>query len=143
MKHCFSYISASNDVVVDLREVSGNVISTPDCSSMWGTSLPQDNICFGDRERGPCSVSIFMALYIINFTFYTHGFMLDVRVPVRPSVRRSYVRPFFVSDNLSKNQWIFTKLGMCIDIVDVLFGISSNFYGVICPRHAHIFVSGR
>ena len=38
------------------------------------------------------------------------------------------------------HQWIFTKLGMCIDIVEIWFGIangqiSSNFYGVICPRH--------
>ena len=37
---------------------------------------------------------------------------------------------------------------MCIDIVEIWFGIangqiSSNFYGVICPRHAHIFVSGQ
>ena len=44
----------------------------------------------------------------------------------------------FLDDNLSKHQWIFTKLGMCIDIVDIWFGnangqISSNFYGVICP----------
>ena len=100
MKHCFSYISASNDVVVDLREVSGNVISTPDCSSMWGTSLPQDNICFGDRERGPCSVSIFMALYTINFTFYTpprnSGGVLWFHVGrpcVCPFVSRTSVRP--------------------------------------------------
>ena len=51
----------------------------------------------------------------------------------------------FPNDNLSKCQWIFTKLGMCIDIVDIWFGIangpiSSNFDGVICPRHAHIFI---
>ena len=53
----------------------------------------------------------------------------------------------FPDDNLSKNQWIFTKLGMCIDIVEIWFGIangqiSSIFDGIICPRHAHIFVSG-
>ena len=59
-------------------------------------------------------------------------------VSVRPSVCS------FPDDNLSKHQWIFTKLGMCIDIVDIWFGIangqiSSNFYGVICPRHTHIF----
>ena len=44
---------------------------------------------------------------------------------VRPSVRFSF-------PNLSKHQWIFTKLGMCTDIVDIWFGIangriSSNF----------------
>ena len=50
----------------------------------------------------------------------------------------------FPDDNLSKHQLIFTKLGMCIDIVDIWSGIangqiSSNFNGVIFPRHAHIF----
>ena len=53
----------------------------------------------------------------------------------------------FPDDNLSKHQWIFTKLGMCIYIVEIWFGIangqiSSIFDGVICPRHAHIFVFG-
>ena len=53
----------------------------------------------------------------------------------------------FPDDNLTKHQWIFTKLGMCIDIVEIWFRIangqiSSNFDGVICPRHVHIFVSG-
>ena len=54
----------------------------------------------------------------------------------------------FPDDNLSKHKWIFTKLGMCIDIVEICFGIAngqilSNFDGVICPRHAHICVSRR
>ena len=66
------------------------------------------------------------------------------------SVHLSYVRPSvlfsFPDDNLSKHQWIFTKLVMWIDILEVWFGIAngqilSNFYGVICSRHAHIFVS--
>ena len=66
---------------------------------------------------------------------------------VRPSVIRPSIRFSFPDDNLSKHQWIFTKLGTCIDIVKVGFGIAngqilSNFYGVICLRHAHIFVSG-
>ena len=74
-----------------------------------------------------------------------------IRVSVRPSVRRTYVRPsvrfLFPDDNLSKHQWIFTKLGTCIDIVEIWFGIANgqislNVYGVICPRHANIFVSG-
>ena len=26
---------------------------------------------------------------------------------------------FLFPDNLSKHQWIFTKLGMCIDIVEI------------------------
>ena len=63
-----------------------------------------------------------------------------------PLVVRESVRFLFLDDNLSKRQWIFTKLGMCIDIVEIWFGIangqiSSIFDEVICPRHAHIFVS--
>ena len=66
------------------------------------------------------------------------------------SVRQSSVRPSvhisFADDNLNKCQWIFTKLGMCIDIAEIWFGIangqiSSIFDGVICPRH--MLVSGR
>ena len=55
------------------------------------------------------------------------------------SICQSYVHPFFLflDDNLSKHKWIFTKLGMCIDIVEICFGIangqiSSNFYGATC-----------
>ena len=64
------------------------------------------------------------------------------------SVHPSVIHFSFPDDNLSKHQWIFNKLGMCIDIVDMWFGIangqiSSNFYRVICPRHAHIFASRR
>ena len=71
-----------------------------------------------------------------------YGFTLVVRESVRPFVSFS-----FPDDNLSKHQWIFTKLGMCIDIVEIWFGIANGeilsiFDGVICPRHAHIFVSG-
>ena len=51
----------------------------------------------------------------------------------------------FPDYNLSKQLWNFTKLGKCIGIVKILFGIangqiSSNFT-VTCPRHAHIFVT--
>ena len=72
---------------------------------------------------------------------------MSVCPSVRTSVSRTSVRISFPDDNLSKHQLIFTKLCMCIDIVEIWFGItngqiSSNFDGVICPRHAHIFVSG-
>ena len=68
-----------------------------------------------------------------------YDFMLDVRVSVRPLVVHPSIHFSFPDDNLSKHQWIFTKLGMCIDIVEIWFEIangqiSSNFYGVICPR---------
>ena len=54
----------------------------------------------------------------------------------------------FPDDNFSKYEGILTKLSIYIYIEEVWFGvangqISSNFYRVICPRHAHIFVSGR
>ena len=54
----------------------------------------------------------------------------------------------FPDDNLSKCPLTFTKLGMCIDIVDIYIGIangqiSANFDGFICLRHVHIFVSRR
>ena len=55
------------------------------------------------------------------------GFTLDDRVFVCLSVHI-----LFPDDNLSKHQWIFTKFGMCIDVVEIWFGttngqISSNF----------------
>ena len=62
------------------------------------------------------------------------GFTLDARVSVRPSVRPSVrqssvclpVRLLFPDDSLSKHQWIFTKLGMCIDIVEIRLGIANG-----------------
>ena len=78
-----------------------------------------------------------------------YGLTLDIRVFVRLSVHQSFVHPS-VSPSIFRFwmiTWENTKLGMCIDILDIWFGIangqiSSNFFGVICPRHAHIFVSG-
>ena len=60
---------------------------------------------------------------------------------IRLSVVRLSIRISFPDENLSKHQWIFTKLGVCIDIVEICFGIangqiSSNFDGVTCPRQA-------
>ena len=53
------------------------------------------------------------------------GFRLDVQVSVRPSSTSIHpsVQFLFLDDNLSKHQWIFMKLGMCIDIVEIWFGI--------------------
>ena len=47
-------------------------------------------------------------------------------------------RPYFPDDNFSKCQGILTKLGTCIDMKEILFGIangqvSSVFDRVICP----------
>ena len=46
----------------------------------------------------------------------------------------------FPDNNLSKHQWIFTKLGTCIDIVEIWFGIANGqifsvFDWVICPQY--------
>ena len=54
----------------------------------------------------------------------------------------------FLDDNFSKYQWIFTKLGMCIDIVDICFWIangriSSIFDSVICQQYIRILLSGQ
>ena len=62
---------------------------------------------------------------------------------VCPSVCLSNVCPsdiLFPDYNLSKCQWIFTKLGTCIDIVETWFGnaneqILSIIDRVICPQH--------
>ena len=99
------------------------------------------------RQLIPKAIEVDDILIIPRHTIVVgyYGFTFDIRVsvhPICPSVRFS-----FLDDNLSKHQWILTKLGMCIDIVDIWFGIangriSSIFYGVICPRHAHIYVSG-
>ena len=74
--------------------------------------------------------------------------MMDIMVSrwtsVCPSARLSYVCPslfVFQDDNLSKYQWFFTKLGMCIDIEEIWFGIANgqilSILTVIC-RHTSI-----
>ena len=32
----------------------------------------------------------------------------------------------FTDDNVSKYQWLYTKLGMCIDIVEIWYGIANG-----------------
>ena len=54
---------------------------------------------------------------------------MSVCLSIRPSVvHLSASRFSFQDDSLSKLQWIFTKLGMCIDIVDIWFGITNWSY---------------
>ena len=45
---------------------------------------------------------------------------------VCPSVVRPSVRISFLDDNLSKYQWIFSKLGICINLVEIWFGIANG-----------------
>ena len=63
---------------------------------------------------------------------------LSVRPSVRPSVSRPSVRRFrFPDHNLSKHRWIFTKVGMCIDIVEIWFGIANaqrQMFTELCAR---------
>ena len=51
-----------------------------------------------------------------------YGFT-SVRLSVRLSVSRTSICISFPDDNLSKHEWIFTKLGMCIDIVEIGLGL--------------------
>ena len=67
---------------------------------------------------------------------------------VRPSVYCTYLHPFvrfwFPHDNLSKHQWIFTKLGMCIDKLwrsglGLLMGKFRQFLTELSARDVPIF----
>ena len=64
------------------------------------------------------------------------------------SIHLSVVHPSicfsFPDDNLSKHQWIFIKLGLCIDIVEIWFGIAdgqilSIFFMELSARDTPIF----
>ena len=59
---------------------------------------------------------------------------------------RGNARPYFCfpDDNLSKYQWIFTKLGMCIDIVEtsglgLLMGKFHQFLTAVSARDMSVF----
>ena len=58
----------------------------------------------------------------------------------------SYIHIFFFpDDNLSRYQWIFTKLHVCIDTVEICFGIANGqiltILTLICPQHFLFFIS--
>ena len=60
-----------------------------------------------------------------------NGFLLAVPVSVHlayvcSSVVDTYGHPYFPFWMMSKYQWIFTKLDMCIDIVEISFGIANG-----------------
>ena len=67
---------------------------------------------------------------------------------VCPSVCHMSIHLFlfsFPDDNSSKYQKIFTELGLCIDIVEIWFGLLMGkffqFLTVIFPQHVLIFIS--
>ena len=41
----------------------------------------------------------------------------------------------FQDNNSSKSQWIFTKLDMCIDIVEIWFGIANGQISSVFDRY--------
>ena len=53
---------------------------------------------------------------------------------------------YFLDNNLGKYECIFTKLGMCIDILEIWFGIAneqiSSILTEVSARHMSIFISG-
>ena len=61
--------------------------------------------------------------------------------------RLSNIHLYFHFRTINECQWIFTKLSMCINIVEIWYGItngrnSSIFYRVTCPQHVwFLFVS--
>ena len=40
----------------------------------------------------------------------------------------------FLDDNFTKYQWIFTKLSVCIDVVDICFGLLMVEFHLFCDR---------
>ena len=106
---------------------------------LWGELKEYQNMSlYGEIGKK----SVFISRHTIVAGYY--GFTLDIHVSIRqPSVHPSVFR--FRMITWVKHQWIFTKLGLCIDIVEIWFGIfngqiSSNFYRIICLRHDDIFV---
>ena len=55
---------------------------------------------------------------------------------ILPSVIHLSVCFSFPDDNLSKHQWIFTKLGMCIDIADLGL-LMDKFCQIVAELSAH------
>ena len=99
-------------------------------------SFPDDNLCKHQKfsQNLVCALILWRSGLELLMVKFSRSYMPETR-PIFS----------FLDDNLSKHQWNFTKLCVCLDIVEIWFGIangqiSSNFDGVICPRHAHIFV---
>ena len=116
----------------------------------WGGSLwvlysflfPWQKFQWNVRFVNNLFLVIFKTRHKIVAGYY--GLTLDVHVSVRPSVVRPSVRPFFRFRVItSKHQWIFFKLGMCIDIMVIWFGIANGqislFFTELSARDTPIF----
>ena len=55
----------------------------------------------------------------------------DFAADVHVSIHLLSIRILLPDDNFSKHQWIFTKLGMYIDIVEIWFWISNGQISLI------------
>ena len=62
---------------------------------------------------------IYIPRHMIMAEYY--GFMLVIRVSIHPSYVHTVLPSIFLfpGDSLSKFQWIFPKLGMCIDSMEI------------------------
>ena len=78
---------------------------------------------------GFCTCPIFF-LFIPRH--YDSGGVYDITLAVRVSVRPSVFS--FLDGNLSKCRWIATKLGVCIDIVEIWFRIVNGQISSIFDR---------
>ena len=87
------------------------------------------------------SVIVFIPNHTIVVGYY--GSTLDIRVSVSLSIHLTSIPPFVHSYFCffmitSKCQWIFTKLDMCIDIVEIWFGIADwQIWSILTKLSAH------
>ena len=95
----------------------------------------------GPRYIGPLLYSV------CHSSFYTPQHDPDVVLWYHvgcPCIRLSYVHPYFCFQMItSKYWWLFTLLCVCIDIVEIWFGIFNGqilsiFDRVVCPRPIYI-----
>ena len=111
-------------------------------------------------QAGPglCCLLFFLILYPTNIVVFWFQIGCLCAPPSVFSFQDNYLikclpathQYFHFRTIISKYQWIFTKLGMCIDILEILFGIdrqiSSICFRVICPwqgiiiSHIYLFV---
>ena len=91
-------------------------------------------------------------MYLVNFLSQDSGHVLWFHIGcpcVCLSILLSVLCPslfLFPDDSVNKYEWIFTKFGVCVDIVENWFRIASGpihqFLTVICLIFVPIFVSG-
>ena len=95
--------------------------------------LNPEEINFNNVEKNQTTCIFFLpAKYLIAFYTPTN----DSGGAIWYHVGYPCVRP---SDNLSKCQWIFTKLGVCIDIMKLWFGIVNGQILSISDRVMSVF----